>query len=139
MVETLSDGKLHATGPYYGGTHIDLGLSACLRIGGVRVVVTSRIAQMADREMFRFVGITPEDQAILVVKSSTHFRADFALIAREILIACAPGPMPLDPADLPFTCLRDGLRLSPNGPAFVAVRDDAMHSDIGGTHSAAVQ
>jgi microcystin degradation protein MlrC len=139
IVETLSDGKLHATGPYYGGTHIDLGLSACLRIGGVRVVVTSRIAQMADREMFRFVGITPEDQAILVVKSSTHFRADFALIARDILIACAPGPMPLDPADLPFTCLRDGLRLSPNGPAFVAVRNDAMHSDIGGTHSAAVQ
>lgn len=118
VVEGVSDGKLRATGPYYGGTLMDLGASACLRIGGVRVVVTSRIAQMADREMFRFVGIDPEEQAILVVKSSTHFRADFASIARGILVARAPGPMPLSPADLPFTRLREGLRLFPNGPSF---------------------
>ncbi|TNJ40161.1 M81 family metallopeptidase [Phaeobacter sp. B1627] len=118
LIETLSDGQLHATGPYYGGTRLALGPSACLKIGGVRVVVTSAIAQMADREMFRFVGISPEEQRLLVVKSSTHFRADFSPIARAILVACAPGPMPFNPADLPFTRLRQGLRLSPNGPAF---------------------
>lgn len=118
LVETLSDGKVHATGPYYGGTQIDLGPSACLKIGGVRVVVTSRIAQMADREMFRFVGIQPEEMRILVVKSSTHFRADFAPVARDILVALAPGPMPFEPSDLPFTKLRRGLRLGPNGPVF---------------------
>jgi hypothetical protein len=28
------------------------------------------------------------------------------------------GPMPFDPADLPFTRLRASLRLSPGGPAF---------------------
>ncbi|WP_299817405.1 M81 family metallopeptidase [uncultured Jannaschia sp.] len=122
VVETLSDGKLRATGPYYGGTALDLGPSACLRIGGVRVVVTSRIAQMADREMFRFVGIAPEDQAILAVKSSTHFRADFAPVATRILVAVAPGPMPLDPAALPFTRLRPDLRLSPNGPTLGGIR-----------------
>ncbi len=118
VVEHLSDGKLHATGGYYGGTHLDLGPSACLRIGGVRVVVTSRIAQTADREMFRFVGIVPEEQSIVVVKSSTHFRADFAPIAAAILVALSPGPMPFDPADLPFTRLRPALRLHPGGPAF---------------------
>ncbi|ASM71171.1 MULTISPECIES: M81 family metallopeptidase [Roseobacteraceae] len=138
VVETLSDGRLHATGPYYGGTMLDLGVSACLRIGGVRVVITSRIAQMADRAMFRFAGVVPEDQAILVVKSSTHFRADFAPIAREILVARSPGPMPFDPADLPFTRLRAGLRLSPNGPSFGAARVDAARPDPGGP-SAAVQ
>jgi len=138
VVETLSDGKLHATGPYYGGTKLDLGPSACLHIGGVRVVITSRIAQMADRAMFRFVGIVPEDQAILVVKSSTHFRADFAPIARDILVARSPGPMPFDPGDLPFTRLRPGLRLSPNGPAFGAARADPARPDPGRA-SAAVQ
>ncbi len=138
VIEMLSDGKLHATGPYYGGTRLDLGPSACLRIGGVRVVVTTRIAQMADREMFRFVGIQPEEQNILVVKSSTHFRADFAPIAREILVARAPGPMPFDPADLPFTRLRQGLRLSPNGPAFGALRAGTVRPDHGGS-AAAVQ
>lgn len=121
VVETLSDGKFQATGPYYGGTHLDLGPSACLRIGGVRVVITSRIAQTADREMFRFVGINPREQAILVVKSSTHFRADFTPIARAVLVARAPGPMPLNPADLPFTRLREDLRLFPNGPTITAL------------------
>ncbi|MFP7674651.1 M81 family metallopeptidase [Marivita sp. S0852] len=139
LVETLSDGKIDATGPYYGGTRLDLGLSACLRIGGVRVVITSRIAQMADREMFRFVGITPEDMDLLVVKSSTHFRADFAPIARDILIACAPGPMPLDPADLPFTRLRAGMRLSPNGPDFPIASHNGADTDRGTTPCAAVQ
>lgn len=132
VIESLSDGKLHATGPYYGGTRLDLGPSACLRVGGVRVVVTSRIAQMADREMFRFAGVIPEDQAILVVKSSTHFRADFAPIAHDILVARAPGPMPFDPADLPFTRLRPGLRLSPNGPEFGAARAGKTRTDLGG-------
>lgn len=132
LVESLSDGQAHATGPYYGGTRLALGRSACLKIGGVRVIVTSTIAQMADREMFRFAGVAPEDQRILVVKSSTHFRADFAPIARDILVACAPGPMPFDPADLPFTRLRNGLRLSPNGPLFGAARTDMIRPDSGG-------
>jgi microcystin degradation protein MlrC len=137
VVETVSDGLLHATGPYYGGARLDMGPSACLRIGGVRVVVTSRIAQMADREMFRFAGVVPEDQTILVVKSSTHFRADFAGIARAILVARSPGPMPFDPADLPFTRLRRDLRLSPNGPTFGALRVTAARPCPGSAPAAA--
>jgi microcystin degradation protein MlrC len=117
-VEKLSDGRFRATGPYYGGTAMNLGPSACLSINGVRIVVSTHKAQMADREMYRFVGIEPERQAILVNKSSVHFRADFEPIAETILVAIAPGPMALDPADLPFTRLRPGMRLSPNGPAF---------------------
>ncbi len=136
---TLADGKLHARGPYYGGTHLDLGPSACLRIGGVRVAVSSQIAQMADRAMFRFVGIEPERQAILVVKSSTHFRADFAPIASQVLIGLAPGPMPYNPADLPFTRLRDGLRLCPNGPAFETARAATARPDRTGPTVGAVQ
>ncbi|MDF1601518.1 M81 family metallopeptidase [Mesorhizobium sp. YIM 152430] len=117
-VDRLSDGRFKATGPYYGGADMNLGPSACLTIDGVRIVVSTYKAQMADREMYRFVGIEPEDQAILVNKSSVHFRADFEPIAEAVLVATAPGPMALDPADLPFTRLKPGLRLSPNGPAF---------------------
>lgn len=117
-VERLSDGHCHATGPYYGGAHLQLGPSACLRLGGVRIAVASEKAQMADREMFRFLGIEPEAQAILVVKSSNHFRADFAPIAQDILTCTAPGPMPLSPASLPFRHLHPGIRLEPGGPPF---------------------
>lgn len=117
-VETLSDGKLIASGPFYGGAPLDMGLSACLRIGDLRIVVATNKAQMADQQLYRFVGIEPTEQAILVNKSSVHFRADFEPIAAEILVCLAPGPMPISPASLPFTRLAPGMRLEPMGKAF---------------------
>jgi microcystin degradation protein MlrC len=118
VVEALSDGKFVAPGPYYGGRDMDMGPSAGLRIGDVRVVVSSHKAQLADQSMYRYVGIEPTEQAILVNKSSVHFRADFEPIAAKLLICAAPGAMPADPAALPWTRLRPGIRLKPNGPAF---------------------
>ena len=119
VVERLSDGQFVAPGPYYGGRDMDMGPSACLRIGDVRVVVSSHKAQLADQSMYRYVGIEPSEQAILVNKSSVHFRADFEPIAEKLLICAAPGAMPADAAALPWTRLRPGIRLKPNGPAFV--------------------
>lgn len=124
-VEALSDGRFVAPGPYYGGGRLDLGPSACLRIDDVRVVVVSRKAQMADLAMYRSVGIEPLEQAILVNKSSVHFRADFAPIAETILVCAAPGPMAVDPADLPWRRLRPGVRTSPLGKPFVPVTEPA--------------
>jgi microcystin degradation protein MlrC len=118
VVESLSDGRFIAPGPYFGGSQMDLGPSACLRIDGVRVVVGSRKAQLADQAMFRFVGIEPTEQSILVNKSSVHFRADFDPIAEEIIVCAAPGAMPADTAALPWTRLRPDMRVKPNGPAF---------------------
>jgi microcystin degradation protein MlrC len=119
VVEQLSDGKFVAPGPYYGGRDMEMGPSACLRIGGVRVVVSSHKAQLADQAMYRYVGIEPTEQAILVNKSSVHFRADFEPIAEKLLICAAPGAMPADTATLPWTRLREGIRIKPNGTAFV--------------------
>jgi microcystin degradation protein MlrC len=118
LVERLADGRFTAPGPFYGGARMNLGPSACLRIGGVRIVLASRKAQMGDQEMFRYIGIEPREAAMLVVKSSVHFRADFEPIAETVLVCAAPGPMPVDPAALPWTRLRPGLRIAPNGPAF---------------------
>jgi microcystin degradation protein MlrC len=119
IVEKLSDGQFVAPGPYYGGRDMDMGASACLRIGDVRVVVSSHKAQLADQSMYRYVGIEPTEQAILVNKSSVHFRADFEPIADQLLICAAPGAMPADTAALPWTRLRPGIRIKPNGPAFI--------------------
>ncbi len=113
IVEKLTQGPFQATGPFYGGATLDLGLSAALRIDDVRIVVASRKAQMADQQMYRQVGIEPLDQKILVNKSSVHFRADFEPIAETVLVCASPGPMPVDPADLPFKNLLPGIRLSP--------------------------
>jgi microcystin degradation protein MlrC len=118
VVEKLSDGQFVASGPYYGGRDMDMGPSACLRIGDVRVVVGSYKAQLADQSMYRYVGVEPTEQSILVNKSSVHFRADFEPIAEKLLICAAPGAMPADTAALPWTRLRPGIRVKPNGTPF---------------------
>ena len=68
--------------------------------------------------MYRHVGIEPTRKGILVNKSSVHFRADFQPIAQEVLVCTAPGPMVADPALLPWTRLRKGIKLRPLGPVF---------------------
>jgi microcystin degradation protein MlrC len=113
VVETIHDGKFTCTGPFFRGARMQLGLSACLRIGGVRIVVASRKCQLADQEMYRYVGIEPTEQAILVNKSSVHFRADFTPIAQAIIVAKSPGAMPADPRDLKWTKLPQTMRLAP--------------------------
>lgn len=118
LVETLSPGKLRFDGPMMNGMDVDLEAVAGLRLGGVRVVVSATKTQMLDRNLFRVGGVQPEEMAILVVKSSVHFRADFQPIAQDVLVAKAPGPMQADPADLPWTRLQPGIRIKPLGPAF---------------------
>jgi microcystin degradation protein MlrC len=117
-IEALGDGNFVATGPMYGGAQMKLGPMALLRIGGVRVVVASRKVQAADQAIFRHLGVEPTEERILGLKSSVHFRADFAPIAEDILVVKAPGAMLADPADFPFTRLRPGVRLRPLGLSF---------------------
>ncbi|MGH6952926.1 MAG: M81 family metallopeptidase [Alphaproteobacteria bacterium] len=117
-VERLGDGSFTATGPFYSGSRMRLGPMALLALGGTRVVVASKKQQCADQAMLRHVGVEPREQAILALKSSVHFRADFQDMAGEILIVTAPGPSVADPTKLPFRRLRDGMRLGPLGPVF---------------------
>ena len=114
-VEALGDGHFTGTGPMYGGARMDLGNMALLRVGGVRIVVAHRRCQAADQAIFRHVGVEPPDCAILVLKSSVHFRADFAPIASEILVVEAPGPVTADPGKLSWRRLRPGVRVRPLG------------------------
>ncbi|MGH8629670.1 MAG: MlrC C-terminal domain-containing protein [Burkholderiales bacterium] len=121
-VERLSDGKLTCKGPFYRGARMNLGRCALLAIDGVKVVVASDKPQMADQEMYRFIGVEPTAQKILVNKSSVHFRADFAPIAEEILVAKSPGPMLADPSEYPWKRLAPGIRLKPRGREFGTTR-----------------
>ncbi|HEY4252951.1 MAG TPA: M81 family metallopeptidase [Roseomonas sp.] len=114
VVERLSDGRFIATGPMGKGNPADLGPSALIRVSsGVRVIVVTRKMQALDQALFTHIGVEPAAQKILALKSSVHFRAHFQPIAEQVLVVAAPGPVVADPAVLPFTNLRDGLRLRP--------------------------
>ena len=112
-VRAVSAGACLLKGPMMQGATIQMGPSACLEIEGIYVAVASGKMQMLDRELFRTVGIHPENMKVLVVKSSNHFRADFTPIASHVLVAKAPGPMAADPGDLPWKKLSPQTRTRP--------------------------
>ena len=111
-VVALGDGHFTGTGPFYRGGRFELGPMALLRIDDVYVAVSSRKQQAADQAMFRHLGAEPADFAVLALKSSVHFRADFGPIASRIVVVAAPGPNVADPSQLPFTRLRAGMRFA---------------------------
>lgn len=117
-VERLGDGCITGTGPFYQGARMQLGRMALLALDGVRVIVGSRRLQAADQAIFRHLRVEPAQERILALKSSVHFRADFAPIAAEILIVAAPGANPVDHCQLAYRNLRPGVRLMPLGPTF---------------------
>jgi microcystin degradation protein MlrC len=117
-VVRITDGEVHFDGPMMHGNDLSVGPSVLLRSGNTHVIVNARKAQIMDRNQFRAAGIVPEEQSILIVKSSVHFRGDYDGIAGQILVGLAPGPFPADPAHLPWQNLSDGVRLGPLGPVF---------------------
>jgi microcystin degradation protein MlrC len=109
-VETLTDGHITAAGPMYRGNRWDIGATALLRHGGVRVLVSERRLQAADSAVLRHAGIQPEQHAIVVLKSSVHFRAEYESIAGSIIIAASPGLHLADPGAYHYRQLRAGVR-----------------------------
>ena len=118
-VEALGDGRFTGTGPFYFGSRFELGPMALLRCGEMRIAVASRKQQAADQAMFRHLGVEPADHAVLLLKSSVHFRADFGAMANRIMVVSGPGPNVPDPAQLPFRKLRPGIRLRPRSAGAV--------------------
>ena len=121
-VIALSNGRFPFTGPMYGGATAELGPMALLQIddpgSDVQVIVGSVRTQNADQAFFRHIGVEPERKAILAVKSSVHFLADYEPIAETVIFADAPGANPCQLDLIPYKNLRPGLRLGPGGPTF---------------------
>lgn len=114
-VEKISDQPFYAKSAYYKGTHVDLGVMALVQCEGVRILLVSKRVQPFDRALFEHMGVDLEEQKIIVLKSSVHFRADFEKIAEEILAVESPGINIDNPEQLPYENIRKGIRLSPKG------------------------
>lgn len=112
-VRAISSGCAVVKGPMYTGWSLDLGLCACLEKDGILIGICSSNTQPLDRELIRFVGITPEDMKIISLKSSVNFRGDFSSISQTVIVAKSPGPMAVDPEDLPWKKISSGLSTRP--------------------------
>lgn len=101
-VIALTDGQFVCTGAMQRDVDSDIGPTALLRLdapngsisGGVSVVVSSLRHQTIDQALFRHIGVEPAEQRIVAVKSTVHFRAAFAPMAKEVILVEAPGYSP---------------------------------------------
>ena len=80
----------------FGPTQVALGDCACVKVGGVEVVLISNRTQALGLELFRNVGVEPTERKLIVVKSTNHFMAAFGPIAKQVLYIDADGPIPRD-------------------------------------------
>jgi microcystin degradation protein MlrC len=85
---------------------VSLGPAACVTIGALDVVLVTGRAQTFHPAVFTELGIDLAAKTMVVVKSSNHFYAAFARIAREIHYLDCGGPYPPDPARIPYTKVR---------------------------------
>jgi len=93
-VLNLSNGQIVGRDPgSRAGMAIDLGPTAVLRLGTVKVVVISIRQQCIDPGYFEAFGVDVETARTVVVKSRGHFRAGFSVYFRpDQVIECdAPG------------------------------------------------
>jgi microcystin degradation protein MlrC len=92
-VVALSDGRFLGRRGLVAGTQRDMGPSALLDLGGVRVAVISQRQQLLDPAQLDVLGVELATVRTLVVKSRGHFRAAFEGFAppERILEVDCPG------------------------------------------------
>ena len=105
-VEKLLNLEFVIRGPMYTGFTQKFGPTALLRIGGVRVAVTSNRLQVFSLECARALGVEPATQQWIAVKSSNHFRAAYEPIAGQVFRVAFPSVQSHDPRDLTYQNLR---------------------------------
>jgi microcystin degradation protein MlrC len=88
----LTDGKFRNEGPYEHNLAVDVGRTALIETGPVRIIVTSSCQAPNDPAYFRLHGIDPRAVPLLCVKAKNHFRAAFGDMARCLIDVDAPGP-----------------------------------------------
>jgi microcystin degradation protein MlrC len=69
---------------------------------GLHIVLSSIRTQTYGADLFTGLGITLEDKDVIVVKSTQHFHAEYAPLARAVLYVTTPGAMSSDFAAIPY-------------------------------------
>ena len=91
IVRNITDGEYTITGPQFTGMRCYMGRTAVLDTGRAQVVVTERNQEPWDRGVFESVGIRPEKQRYLLLKSRMYYRPVFLPIAKGAVLCDGVG------------------------------------------------
>lgn len=69
---------------------------------GLHLVLASVRSQVFARDAFTGLGLVLQEQALVVVKSTQHFHAEFAPIAKAVIYVATPGAITPDFANIPY-------------------------------------
>jgi microcystin degradation protein MlrC len=105
-VKSLTDGRFKLSTPMGQGRLMTLGKMARLVCDGIDILVASKRTQVLDPEPFLLHGIDVGRCRVVGLKSSAHFRAGFAPIAKHIVTADPPGITTSNLSNLPYRQLR---------------------------------
>lgn len=90
----LGDGRFRYTGGIWDGHLGEMGPSAVLAIGPVRVLITTHATYDWADEQYRAVGLDPRSAKFVVVKNPMNYRLGYAGLYRAAMILDTPGPTP---------------------------------------------
>jgi len=89
----------------FGKSPVELGSLAWVSGDGLDIVLATKRSQAFHPEGMTKVGLDPTTRKIVLAKSTQHFHAAFAPIAKKVLYAAAPGTLAPDFATIPYTKL----------------------------------
>ena len=106
-LESTSDGRFTLEDPHShlasgAGLYIQMGPSAVVRCGGVRILLTSLKTPPFDLAQLRSQGIAPEECSVVNVKAAVAHRQGWDPVTAHTYTVDTPGPCSSDISRLPF-------------------------------------
>lgn len=101
-VARLTEGRFVNAGPMERGMPVDLGRTAVLESGPLKVVIAETCQSANDPGWCALNGIDLDQTALFLVKAKNHFHAAFGALCGAIIAVDTPGPAPADLRLLPY-------------------------------------
>ncbi|MDP6706208.1 MAG: M81 family metallopeptidase [Alphaproteobacteria bacterium] len=99
-VRRIVEGATQSFGPPTNGLGDAVWVSAA---NGIDLVLNSARTQVFHPDAFTGLGLDPATKRLVVVKSTQHFYAGFAPLAKEVLYIASPGTLSSDYAAMPYS------------------------------------
>jgi microcystin degradation protein MlrC len=95
-IKLISDGVFVNRGHMRNGVRENMGRTVVVEAHGIKIVLTENKMPPWNLEQLRSIGIAPEKEKMIVVKSALAFRAAYEPIAASIIEVDSPGLSTVD-------------------------------------------
>lgn len=102
-VVSVGDGRYANEGPLSAGVTFEMGPTAVLEVGPHVIIVQSRPVMANDVNLFRSVGVHPEDFDAVILKGAAAVRAGWRRTVTRFVDVASPGPTTSDLSLLRFS------------------------------------